>query len=207
MDLVDEQHVARFQIGQDRREVTGLGNDWAGGRAEADDLTSDDDVANARRAGVREVKEETGISLERDDLAADTWETVAPMSTARYALAAEVLGGQLYAIGGIDDSGNNYLQSVERYTPATDTWEAVADLTGEDDSALFVQLPRTPGRKEAELMHQLCGPVDIAAHAQQAAANRGSSGSSQGRIAELEARVQELEAENAALRRRLGDAD
>ena len=84
---------------------------------------------------------------------------------------------------------------------------AVADLTGEDDSALFVQLPRTPGRKEAEFMHQLCGPVDIAAHAQQAAANRGSSGSSQGRIAELEARVQELETENAALRRRLGDAD
>ncbi|WP_348766930.1 DUF480 domain-containing protein [uncultured Salinisphaera sp.] len=84
---------------------------------------------------------------------------------------------------------------------------AVADLIGEDDSALFVQLPRTPGRKEAEFMHQLCGPVDIAAHAQQAAANRGSSGSSQGRIAELEARVQELETENAALRRRLGDAD
>ncbi|ERJ20661.1 Putative oxidoreductase protein [Salinisphaera shabanensis E1L3A] len=84
---------------------------------------------------------------------------------------------------------------------------AVADLMGDDAHALLVELPRTPGRKEAELMHQLCGPVDIAAHAEQAAANRGSGGSSQSRIAELEARVQELETENAALRQRLGDAD
>ncbi|MAS09062.1 DUF480 domain-containing protein [Salinisphaera sp.] len=81
---------------------------------------------------------------------------------------------------------------------------AVAELMGDDDSALLVQLPRTPGRKEAELMHQLCGPVDMAAHAEKAAAGRGDGGASRGRIAELEARVRELEVENAQLRDRLG---
>jgi len=70
-----------------------------------------------------------------------------------------------------------------------------------------VQLPRTPGRKEAELMHQLCGPVDIAAHAQKAAAARGDGGASQGRIAELETRIRELKTENAELRQRLGEHD
>ncbi|MBS61778.1 DUF480 domain-containing protein [Salinisphaera sp.] len=84
---------------------------------------------------------------------------------------------------------------------------AVADLMGDDEHALLVQLPRTPGRKEAELMHQLCGPVDIAAHAQKAAAARGDGGASQGRIAELEARIRELETENAELRQRLGEHD
>ena len=82
---------------------------------------------------------------------------------------------------------------------------AVNELLGDDDHALFVQLPRTPGRKEAEFMHQLCGPVDIAAHAQKAAATRSDGGSAQSRIAELEARVHELEAENARLKQRLGE--
>ncbi|MES1926014.1 DUF480 domain-containing protein [Salinisphaera sp. T31B1] len=79
---------------------------------------------------------------------------------------------------------------------------AVAERVGEDDSALLVELPRTPGRKEAELMHQLCGPVDRSAHAEKAAANRSGSAAT-ARVAELEARVQALEAENAALRQRL----
>lgn len=82
---------------------------------------------------------------------------------------------------------------------------AVAHFIGDDDNALLIELPRTPGRKEAELMHQLCGPVDVAAYAQKAAANRGDGGSAQGRIAELEARVRALEAENAELRQRLGE--
>ncbi|MES1949517.1 hypothetical protein S4A8_01610 [Salinisphaera sp. S4-8] len=82
---------------------------------------------------------------------------------------------------------------------------AVNELLGDDDHALFVQLPRTPGRKEAEFMHQLCGPVDIAAHAQKAAAARGDGTSAPSRIAELEARVHELEAENARLRAQLGE--
>jgi glycerol-3-phosphate dehydrogenase len=33
VDLVDEQHVALFQIGEQRREVAGLGDHRAGGRS------------------------------------------------------------------------------------------------------------------------------------------------------------------------------
>lgn len=95
------------------------------------------------------------------------------------------------------------LHTFENNAAVTD---AVADLIGDDDNALLVQLPRTPGRKEAELMHQLCGPVDMATHAETAAANRSDGGSAQARISALEARVQELETENAELRQRLGRA-
>ena len=94
------------------------------------------------------------------------------------------------------------LHSFDDNTAVTD---AVADLAVEDENALLVQLPRTAGRKEAELMHQLCGPVDVAADAEKAVASRGDGGSAQGRIADLEARVRELEAENADLRQRLGE--
>ena len=36
MDLVDEQHVALFEIGEQRREIAGLGDHRAGGGAEVD---------------------------------------------------------------------------------------------------------------------------------------------------------------------------
>lgn len=90
--------------------------------------------------------------------------------------------------------------------------QAVADtaqqLTDEDDidHAILVQLPRTPGRKDAEWMHQLCGPVDRTSYAQQAAANRPSHSSGQARFAELENRIAELEQENADLKARLASA-
>jgi len=73
----------------------------------------------------------------------------------------------------------------------------------DDTDSLLVLLPRTPGRKDAEFMHQLCGPVDTQAYAQAAASERGSSGANS-RIAELEARIAELEQDNQALRQRLG---
>jgi len=76
----------------------------------------------------------------------------------------------------------------------------------DDTDSLLVLLPRTPGRKDAEFMHQLCGPVDMQAYAQAAASERGSSGANS-RIAELEARIAELEQDNQALRQRLGSDD
>jgi hypothetical protein len=36
VDFVDEEHIARLQIGQDGREIAGLLDDGAGGRAETD---------------------------------------------------------------------------------------------------------------------------------------------------------------------------
>lgn len=78
------------------------------------------------------------------------------------------------------------------------------DAENAEDSVV-VQLPRTPGRKNAEFMHQLCGPVELQAHAQTAATHRAATGASGERIAELEARVAELEEENVALKTRLAD--
>ncbi|MFI5379195.1 MAG: kelch repeat-containing protein [Tepidisphaerales bacterium] len=51
------------------------------------------------------------------------------MGTARYDLAAatDPATGSLYAIGGLDSS-NHALASVERYSPVSDSWSAVASL-------------------------------------------------------------------------------
>ena len=55
VDLVDEQHVALFEIGQQRREIAGLGDHRAGGGAEIHAELARDDLrqrglAEARRA-------------------------------------------------------------------------------------------------------------------------------------------------------------
>lgn len=66
------------------------------------------------------------------------------------------------------------------------------------ENALLIQLPRLKGRREAQFMHQLGGPVDLSEY--EALAAPPSQGSAQAkRIAELEQRVRELEAENANL--------
>src|SRR5438552_12590422 len=48
------------------------------------------------------------------------------MPTGRFGLAAEVLNGILYAIGG--STGGDRLGTVEAYDPATDTWTSQAPL-------------------------------------------------------------------------------
>ena len=53
--------------------------------------------------------------LEEYDPSTDSWQTLAPMSQARSALAAAVLHGKYYAIGG--STGG-----VEIYDPSTDQW-------------------------------------------------------------------------------------
>lgn len=47
--------------------------------------------------------------------------------TERSHTAAAVSGGKIYLIGGLTRTGGN-LSSVERYDPASDSWERVADL-------------------------------------------------------------------------------
>lgn len=81
---------------------------------------------------------------------------------------------------------------------------AAGELVDEDDldNSLLVRLPRTKGRKDAEFMHQLCGPIDLAACAEAVEAGSGSADST-ARINKLERRIAELEAENAGLRKRL----
>jgi large repetitive protein len=62
-----------------------------------------------------------------------SWQAVAPMPTARYALAAAGLNGKLYAISGIqpDPSQSNsgvVSTAVEVYDPASNTWTSVTPI-------------------------------------------------------------------------------
>ena len=80
---------------------------------------------------------------------------------------------------------------------------AVNGLIEREGDALAVQLPRTPGRKDAEYMHLFCGPVDMQEHAEKA--QTAAAGDSPARVgmAELVQRVTDLEAEVAELRKLL----
>lgn len=63
---------------------------------------------------------------------------------------------------------------------------------------MIVQLPRSPGRKDAEYMHLFSGPVEIAAPPARLAPRDS--------VADLAARLDRLEAEVAALREQLGES-
>jgi Kelch motif len=54
------------------------------------------------------------------------WATRAGMPTARFGLAAGVVNGVLYAVGGNDGSTN--LATVDAYDPATNTWTTKAAM-------------------------------------------------------------------------------
>ncbi len=59
--------------------------------------------------------------------AENRWVQRRPMPTARGALAAAVMDGKIFAIGGYD--GERSLAVVEIYDPATDTWQSAASLS------------------------------------------------------------------------------
>ena len=81
--------------------------------------------------------------------------------------------------------------------------EALAGLIEREDDALAVELPRTPGRKDAEYMHLFSGPVDLEAHAVRAQAAKAGGTSERVSVSELAQRVRKLEAEVADLKERL----
>ena len=68
---------------------------------------------------------------------------------------------------------------------------------------LVVKLPRTPGRKDAEYMHLLCGEVDLEAYASEAKAAAPAESSGRVGMAELLERVSKLEEEVAELKQRV----
>ncbi len=55
------------------------------------------------------------------------WTRRADMLTARYALAAAVVDGRIYTIGGVNESGD-HVATVDEYNPVTDTWRSRADM-------------------------------------------------------------------------------
>ena len=77
------------------------------------------------------------------------------------------------------------------------------ELIERDGQPLVVQLPRTPGRKDAEYMHLFSGPIDIDALASQAQSASSSGASERVSASDLAKRVSQLEAEVAELREQL----
>jgi N-acetylneuraminic acid mutarotase len=69
----------------------------------------------------------TGLpTVEEYDPAADTWTRKADMPTARHALAASMVNGKIYVIGGADR--RNTFRTVEEYDPTADRWAKKADM-------------------------------------------------------------------------------
>lgn len=78
--------------------------------------------------------------------------------------------------------------------------EALDSLIEWEVNPLVIKLPRSPGRKDAEYMHLLSGPVDVEKHASLAEARTSPKSSERISSTELEHRVSKLEAEVAELK-------
>ena len=62
------------------------------------------------------------------DPAADSWQQMAAMPTARMSHAAAIVDGKIYVSGGLDASGE-YSDALEAYDPVTNTWTTLANLS------------------------------------------------------------------------------
>lgn len=80
---------------------------------------------------------------------------------------------------------------------------ALAGLIDREGEPLVIKLPRTPGRKDAEYMHQLCGPIDVQEHAIRVQSAKPADVSERTTVSELAERVGALEAEVAELKEQL----
>ena len=81
--------------------------------------------------------------------------------------------------------------------------DALTTLIEREGNPIVVNLPRTPGRKDAEYMHLFSGPIDVEAHASQAKAAMATGSSERINVSELTQRVSRLEAEVAELKAQL----
>src|SRR5215831_8543765 len=59
-------------------------------------------------------------TVERYDIATDTWTAVAPLPSPRSDLAAVNHGGKIFVFGGCNNTG--FLSDVDMYDPETNTW-------------------------------------------------------------------------------------
>jgi N-acetylneuraminic acid mutarotase len=73
------------------------------------------------RAGLTSNTLAAAFGIASPPSAGPAWKTGSPMPTARGGLAAAVIDGKLYAVGGADDHGNIF-NVVECYDPATGRW-------------------------------------------------------------------------------------
>jgi uncharacterized protein YceH (UPF0502 family) len=87
-----------------------------------------------------------------------------------------------------------------------DNDEVVATVTRlieREGAPSLVELPRTPGRKDAEYMHLFGGPIDLEAYASTAKSAAPAGSVERSTVAELAERVAQLESEVAELKKML----
>ena len=84
-------------------------------------------VLGGRSPGIRANDQQSLAGTEVYDPATDRWTAGAPLPTARAGLAAAVLGGRLYALGGEATPGG-VSHAVERYDPASGAWTALTAM-------------------------------------------------------------------------------
>ncbi len=73
------------------------------------------------------------------DPATDKWQTLAPLSAPRGAIALAAVGGMIHAIGGRIMGEQGTLPTHDVYNPATNSWRAAAPLpTSRDHAGVFV---------------------------------------------------------------------
>jgi N-acetylneuraminic acid mutarotase/fibronectin type 3 domain-containing protein len=70
-------------------------------------------------------------TVQRYDLGANTWTTVAPLPLPRAAMAVAVLNGKIYAAGGLRNG--QAVTDFTAYDPATDSWQTLAPLPSARD--------------------------------------------------------------------------
>jgi uncharacterized protein len=95
---------------------------------------------------------------------------------------------------------------LHTFADNADVMDALAGLIEREGEPLVIKLPRTPGRKDAEYMHQFCGPIDVKANAIRVQSAKPAEASERITVAELAERVGALEAEVAELKEQLKTA-
>lgn len=92
---------------------------------------------------------------------------------------------------------------LHTFADNADVMDALAGLIEREGEPLVTKLPRTPGRKDAEYMHQFCGPIDVKAHVIRVQSAKPAGVSERITVYELAERVGTLEAEVAELKEQL----
>jgi N-acetylneuraminic acid mutarotase len=93
---------------------------------------------------------ETGNEILRFDPVSGAWVTLAPTLSNIFGAASFVVGGNLYAVGGMDHSSN-----TERYDVASNTWVEVADMLEERKLYGAVTIGLTGPAEEQDLFDSL----------------------------------------------------
>ena len=99
MDLVDEQHVARLQIGQQRGEIAGALDHRARGGAEADPQLARDDLRQRRLAEAGRPEEQHVVERLASRLCAASMKTARLSRTCRWPTNSSSASGRIDASG------------------------------------------------------------------------------------------------------------